>query len=575
MKLLLSILLLTLSAAAQIVVPPTSAECATSTDGSVVSLLNPLQGPQVTAVFSGTLPAATYYIEFSWYDSLSHVTLVSPEVQKQLLATGSLIVQPPASGLPAGASGMQVFIGTTSGGETLQGISISLGSFTQSTPLQPGQPSPPSSNNTICQIVANDAGWPTGTGYDVTLTTPAGNTYPGYPQQWQLLGPGNTINLSQGAPQYNGIVTFPSPIVASPYGHATQSIAGPLSLGGYPLTAGSLNITSGFNFTNAGVFNDTAVNQYVSSNIGGMNFLADFQAMQGNHGMTSALLGGISIPSGATGIISAGVSGFANTNVAGGAGLPNALGVYGQARCLVNSSDCFGANFAVKDVSGLTTGVRLNGIEVDLDPQNAPSAYAGMVGNTVILGPLASNDYANFRGYDVANGNGGGTLGVGYGTENAVADNAFQAGATCTTGSCVSQPYVAIGLNGGANAAASWKADATGDFVIVPHVGAAAIISAPVISTGSVPTLTGTGACATTSTQLGAGLAGSFHCTGTTGASTVTITPGIAAPNGWSCFANDLTTANTLRQSAFTGTGCTISGTVNANDVITFGAIAF
>jgi hypothetical protein len=48
--------------------------------------------------------------------------------------------------------------------------------------------------------VANDAGWPTGTGYTVALTDQAGNTYPGYPMQWQLLNPGSTYNLAQGLP---------------------------------------------------------------------------------------------------------------------------------------------------------------------------------------------------------------------------------------------------------------------------------------------------------------------------------------------------------------------------------------
>lgn len=98
------------------------------------------------------------------------------------------------------------------------------------------------------------------------------------------------------------------------------------------------------------------------------------------------------------------------------------------------------------------------------------------------------------------------------------------------------------------------------------------------IATGSVPTLTGTGACLTANitTQKGGAWAGSAVCTNTTGASTLIITPGTTAPNGWSCWANDLTTAaNILRQSATAAASCTIAGTVNANDVLTFGAIAY
>jgi len=62
--------------------------------------------------------------------------------------------------------------------------------------------------------------------------------------QWQLMGPGTTINLSNGLPYYHGIVMFPSPLLASPLNHATQSISGPLSLGSYTLYAGSVNAGS-------------------------------------------------------------------------------------------------------------------------------------------------------------------------------------------------------------------------------------------------------------------------------------------------------------------------------------------
>jgi hypothetical protein len=57
---------------------------------------------------------------------------------------------------------------------------------------------------------------------------------------WQLLGPNSTINLSNGLPYYHGVVTYPSPILASPFNHAVQSISGPLNLGNYGLSAGSI-----------------------------------------------------------------------------------------------------------------------------------------------------------------------------------------------------------------------------------------------------------------------------------------------------------------------------------------------
>lgn len=109
-------------------------------------------------------------------------------------------------------------------------------------------------------------------------------------------------------------------------------------------------------------------------------------------------------------------------------------------------------------------------------------------------------------------------------------------------------------------------------FITTPSVSS----TGPLISIGTAATLTGTGACATNSTQKGGAWAGQATCTGTTGASTFIITPGTTAPNGWSCTASDLTTAaNILRQSAVSTTACTIAGTVNANDVLTFTAVAY
>ena len=227
--------------AAQVVTAVT-ATCATSIDGSIVGTPNPLSPPQVSAVYSGTLPAGNYFVEEAWYDAVANVTLVSPEVQIQLSGAGEIQESPPASGLAATAVGRKIYIGTSSGSETLQGSVVGSAIYTQSVPLTNGA-AVPAVNSTLCQLVANDAGWPTGTSYQVSLTSPSGGTMPGYPQQWQLLGPGNTINVSQGLPLYNGTVTYPIPVLARPYGHAQQSISGPLSLGAYPLIVGTAQIS--------------------------------------------------------------------------------------------------------------------------------------------------------------------------------------------------------------------------------------------------------------------------------------------------------------------------------------------
>ena len=219
-----------------LVVAPLNVQCGTSTDGSVVGIVNPPNAAVPSASYgSGTLPAGNYYTEIAWYDAAGHLTLVSPEAQKQLTGTGTLTIQPPASGMPAAAVGMKVYIAASSGAETLQGTTTGAANFVQSSPLASGA-AVPATNTTICQVIANDAGWPTGTGYNVSVTGPTGALVPGYPMQWQLLGPGNTINLGTGLPLYNGQVTYPVPLLALPYNHAPQSMSGPFSLTNYNLT---------------------------------------------------------------------------------------------------------------------------------------------------------------------------------------------------------------------------------------------------------------------------------------------------------------------------------------------------
>ncbi len=97
-------------------------------------------------------------------------------------------------------------------------------------------------------------------------------------------------------------------------------------------------------------------------------------------------------------------------------------------------------------------------------------------------------------------------------------------------------------------------------------------------STGASPVITGTGACATNSTQKGGGdLAGSFLCTGVTGAATITITFTKGAPSEFHCQGADATTvADTLTQTGFSTTTCVLtSAAIASGDKISWGAVAY
>ena len=291
-------------------------QCGTDANGNVVGVGNPLSPPRLSIQYVGTLPPANYYVKFVWYDQFGIQTLASPEATAQLTGAGELHVLPPVGSGPPQATGMAVYIGTTSGGETLQGLTSSLtAQYTQATPLGspvsavgvtsggqfPSCPTaftftggggnsaaatplcsvsggiytitgatglaggygyatapvvgtsgstpsvapvlyaqltpvlPPIRNITSCRVIANDACFPTGTGYNVGLLDSSGNTLFNYPEMWQFIGPGSAYNLSQGIPYYHGQVTYPIPILTIPYNHNPQSISGPLSLSGYNL----------------------------------------------------------------------------------------------------------------------------------------------------------------------------------------------------------------------------------------------------------------------------------------------------------------------------------------------------
>ena len=215
-------------------VVPTAASCYTSVDGSVVGLPDPVLLPVVTVTYgSGSMAAGIYYVAFSLIDGSGNVTLASPELQVQLTAPGTLTLPPPAS-FPVNAVGMQVYIGTASGAETAQGnTSGATQAWTQNVTPSTTPQALPTTNATACSIAFNDTIIPY-SGYNVSLVSVSGNAYPGWPQAWQLNGGANGIvNISNGAPLWNGTIVYPQPIVSQPLNHGPQSISGLLNLTGY------------------------------------------------------------------------------------------------------------------------------------------------------------------------------------------------------------------------------------------------------------------------------------------------------------------------------------------------------
>jgi hypothetical protein len=217
--------------------------CYTSLNGNVVGVADPLVAPVLTTnTASGTLPAGTYFVKIT-YVSLSGQSLPSPQGVAILSTQGTINVNSPLIH-PSSATGYNVYIGTSTGSETLQGSVTDWKQYQKSIPLITGA-AQPGINSSACNLYFSGELIPNGTYYKVDLIDRSGSEIAGYPQTWCTYGgAGGTINVSQGAPTGNcntNGVFYPTPIFANPRANTELSVNRPLSLGSYPLTAGAVN----------------------------------------------------------------------------------------------------------------------------------------------------------------------------------------------------------------------------------------------------------------------------------------------------------------------------------------------
>ncbi|HEY7855895.1 MAG TPA: hypothetical protein VIC32_05580 [Terriglobales bacterium] len=241
-------LLLTLSQAAVLpgsfAIVPSTAACATSTDGAVVGVPNPAATPVGAATAGvGTLPAGTYFVVITYTGAAATTSLASPELILTLPTAGKLQINAPAL-QPAAATGFAVYIGAASGAETLQGAVTGFGgAYTQSAALASGA-ALPAANSTVCSFAFNDTLIPSFTYYSASLADAQGNTVPGYPQSWYLSG--SSLDVSNIVPlASNPALRFPMPVLSNPASSAAQSVGSGLNLNQFPINAAA-NVGPGF-----------------------------------------------------------------------------------------------------------------------------------------------------------------------------------------------------------------------------------------------------------------------------------------------------------------------------------------
>ena len=478
---------------------PQASSCYTSTTGAIVGLPDPLTPPTETHA-GGSMPSGTYYLKYTYTGAAGVQSSASPESVIVLSAGGGIIVSPPTV-QPSAATGYSVYIGTTSGGETLQGSAVGWVQYANTQPLNTLAVPPPTSNTTFCDIYFSDQMVPTGTYYTVSLTNQNGGLVSGYPQTWCTYGGGSgTINVSNGAPtgncNVNGVF-YPTPIMANPQQNASQSISGPLSLPGGVL--GPLALTA------PGVFNPATPTQTnaFSSLVNGINPTSIAVQNGVCCSAFAGVTGGVTIPPFSQTVTVSGLSGYVNDlcdsysggspGTGQGGNHCNGAGLFSVSQAGGDGAYIWGAVLGLQDdgVSHLDTG--FTGLEIDMGTHSvSPTRYYGidLIGGTV---PSTFTMPGGSFGMAITGPTktGGGAAPWPYGLifSPAASSTALLLYPSClsTAGACPSQNISILGQDSGGNAhTAVIAADSSGNLNLTPATNTFVNINGGLGLTGNV-----------------------------------------------------------------------------------------
>jgi hypothetical protein len=269
-------------------------------------------------------------------------------------------------------------------------------------------------------------------------------------------------------------------------------------------------------------------------------------------------------------------------NAAGQAGDVEGVGVGGSSNCSASNTECWAFNGTASSASG-SSEVELVGMETGITQKNTTDTGYGYVatmsGTAQITGDNAPAFWVNnagpglwTSGFETSPGSIPVLTIDGVGSRPAVNIAAIASGRNEASQSILFQPTgstfsvvpyaISASVDSNGNVGLSVIGGGNGGYIPFPEIQAG-------IATGILS------GCSLTN-ELGGQTAGSFK-SGTTGTCTVTVTPGVrTAPNGYSCWARDLTTpADAFGQTAYTTTTATLSGTTSSGDLITWGCVAF
>jgi hypothetical protein len=263
--------------------------------------------------------------------------------------------------------------------------------------------------------------------------------------------------------------------------NAVATALGPALSANFTTSGGNNAFTGNNTFAGTSIFNNTA-----TGNVAGtftntqmndpFSFLTNSCVPQtlvnfvGQHN-TDGLDACVTVPGGSTVLQANALAAYVGTSSAS----TNAVGIYALTIATSdNVTSHWGANFVSGDDGSRTANQQPIGLEVDIDQASPVSAYTAVYGYTAAIagsGPLGTvpGGAAFLAGN---NGVVGRRWDLGFTTvDNTVSTAAFNAGATCTSGSCSSQPLRFKSVNGGVGVFTSMGSDSLGNILITPPTG--------------------------------------------------------------------------------------------------------
>ena len=270
-----------------------------------------------------------------------------------------------------------------------------------------------------------------------------------------------------------------------------------------------------------------------------------------------------------------------NNTFSGGGGTYNTTGsqnsFMGVSAGQANTTGSYNSFMGVSAGQANTTGYYNSFIGVNAGYTNTTGYYNSFVGMNAGQANTTGN-YNSFVGASAGQANTTGSYNsfLGANAGRYIADGATS---NTTGNSSIYLGYLSKAKTDGDTNESVIGPNATGNgsnTVTLGGPGTTGVYSIGVLnSPGYLSTGTNTVSGCSLTVSAGGATAGKFN-SGTTGSCTVTITPGFTAPNGFSCWANDITTpADKLQQLSMRQTAPTIGGTTVSGDVITWGCVAY